>query len=169
MTDNKILPIPDTSGSSGTQEPSKGLEASVSKPLEGLHIAKTIEGLAISHSKSLGGEVSSTLLACVTSQLSYNYQELQNEYKELSSKYESQREKLESSRMTVAVLKERIRSEGNNKILRNLCITIGTSLIATGVFLSRSNLDNYSYGAYGFGVILFLLGWFSNPKVGEKE
>lgn len=170
MTDKKDLPIPDTSGSSGKQTSADDYsEPQVFKPLEGLHIAKTIEGLAASNSKAFGSEVASTLLAGVTSQLSFNYQELQAEYKKLCAKYESQRDTLDSTRTTVAILKERINAERNNKVLRNLCITLGTSALTTGVFLSRSGLDNYSYVAYGFGLILFLLGWFSNPKSGDKE
>ena len=142
MTEEQTLPIPDKSGSSGKQlaadNKAKLPEAS---PLEGLHMAKTISGLASTHSRSLGGEVTSALIAGATTQLACDYQELKGKYSGLSNKYDTQRDELEKARTQKAVLAERIRSEGKNKHLRNLSITIGTSLVGTGIFLSRTGLD----------------------------
>jgi len=165
MTENQEIPIPDKSGGSGKQivciSTSDFQEAN---PLEGLHITKTINGLASTHSRSLGGEVTSALIAGVTKQLASDFSELKQKYLYLSNNFDSQRNELEKTRILKAVLVERINSEGRNKHLRNLSITIGTSLIGTGILLSRSGLDRYSYGAYGFGAFLLLLGWFSGPK-----
>lgn len=168
MTEDHKLPIPDKSGSSGSQKPANSSsELLEAKPLEGLHIARTISGLASTHARSLGGEVTSALIAGATSQLACDYQELKAQYKNLSDRFELQRDELEKTRTRTAVLTERIRSEGRNKNLRNLIITIGTSLIGTGIVLSRSGLDIYAYGAYGLGAVLLILGWISGPK--EKE
>jgi hypothetical protein len=165
MVESQKIPIPDNSGSSGTQvEGSPKQNFQQANPLEGLPMAKTISGLASSHSRSLGGEVTSALIAGATTQLACDYNELKVSHMNLSNKYETQRDELESARTQKAVLLERIRSEGRNKHLRNLCVTIGTSLIGTGIVLARSGLDIYSYGAYGFGAVLLLLGWFSGPK-----
>ena len=169
MTDDQLLPIPDKSGSSGRQmaaDPSSGFQEE--SPLEGLHMARTIRGLASTHSKSLGGEVTSALIAGATTQLACDYQELKVRHNNLSDKFDSQRDELEKTRIQKSIFAERIRSEGKNKHLRNLCITIGTSLIGTGIFLSRSGLDEYSYGAYGFGITLLILGWISGPKEIEE-
>jgi hypothetical protein len=169
MTENPKIPIPAKSGSSGKQvEGDPKQDFSPQSPFEGLPIARTITSLASTHSKNLGGEVSSALLAGATRQIAFDYQELKKTYTNLSDKYESQRNVIEKINIQNAVLVERIRSEGRNKHLRNLSMTIGTSLIGTGIVLMRSGFDNYSYGAYGFGAILLLLGWFSGPKEGKE-
>lgn len=159
------IPLPDKSGGSGNQiandDQSDFQEAT---PLEGLPMARTINGLASTHSRSLGGEVTSALIAGATTQLACDYRDLKERHINLSDKYEQQRNELEKTRTKNAVLVERIRSDRGNKHLRNLSITIGTSLIGTGLLLTRSGLDRYSFGAYGFGIILLLLGWFSGPK-----
>jgi hypothetical protein len=169
MTETQTMPIPDKSGGSGNQI-AGGLSSDFQKanPLEGLPMARAIHGLASTHSKSLGGEVTSALIAGATTQLACDYRELKEKHSCLSDRFEFQRDELEKTRTQKAVLIERIRSEGRNKHLRNLIITIGTSLIGTGIFLSRSGLDAYSYGAYGFGFVLLILGWLSGPKEGEE-
>jgi len=75
---------------------------------------------------------------------------------------------LESERIKTAVLSEKIRSESRNKHLKNLTITIGTSLVGIGIYLSRTSLDRYAFGAFGFGVLFLFLGWFSGNKE-EKQ
>jgi hypothetical protein len=169
MTETQIIPIPDKSGGSGKQiAGGSSSDFQEANPLEGLPMARTIHGLASTHSRSLGGEVTSALIAGATTQLACDYRELKEKHSCLSDKFELQRDELEKTRTQRAILIERIRSEGRNKNLRNLSITIGTSLIATGIYLSRSGLDTYSYGSYGFGAVLLILGWLSGPKE-EKE
>ena len=58
------------------------------KPLEDLHISKTIEGLATTHARSMGGEVTSALIAGATSQIAGDYQELKQEHKILKEKHD---------------------------------------------------------------------------------
>lgn len=165
MNEEDNIPVPDTSGSSGSQTSVSGeVELIEAKPLEGLHMARTIEGLASSHSKSLGGEVVSALLAGATNQMACDYQELKKNHKDLSNKFDNQRDELETVRTENAVFKQIINSDRQNKHLRNFSITMGTGLIGTGIYLSRSNLDNFAYGAYGIGVLLVLFGWFTGPK-----
>jgi hypothetical protein len=165
MVENYKIPVPDKSGGIGNQVPGgPRSDFQESNPLEGLHLARTIRGLASTHSRSLGGEVTSALLAGATTQLACDYKELKESHIALSERYESQRNELDTTRTQKAVLVERIRSEGRNKHLRNLSITVGTSLIGTGVVLVRNGLDKYSYGAFAFGAVLLLLGWFSGPK-----
>lgn len=165
MVENQRIPIPDKSGGSGKQKAGDlRSDFQEANPLEGLHMARTISGLASTHSRSLGGEVTSALIAGATTQLACDYRELKERHVDLSDKFDSQRDELEKTRTQKAVLVERISSAGRNKHLRNLSITIGTSLIGTGIVLMRSGLDKYSYGAYGFGAVLLLLGWFSGPK-----
>lgn len=165
MTDNKIIPVPDMSGSTGSQ-----LAADTSqmlyeaRPLHGLHLASAIEGLAATNTKSFGGDVSAALIAAATRQLAYECNDLKIENRRLTDRVESLRDTLETSRTQNAVFTEKIRSEGKNKHLRNLCITVGTSLIGVGIALSRTGQDAYSSGAFVSGILLLLLGWFSGPK-----
>ncbi len=164
MADENKIPVPVNSGSDGHQKQSSGVSNLVEKPLEGLVVVKAIEGLAASHSKSLGGDVSSALIAATTNQLANDYSDLKRNYNSLNEKFEAQRDDLENTRISNAVLSERIQSDSRNKHLRNLSITIGTSLISTGIYLSRTELDIYAFGTLVFGALLLLLGWFSGYK-----
>jgi hypothetical protein len=165
MDSEKNIPQPDPSGIEGSQiKENDSISLVETKPFEGLQMAKTIQGLAISHARSLGGEVTSALIAGATRQIANDYEELKQQYYKLNLKYETQRDKLEEIRIDKAVLSEKISADGRNKNLRNLSITIGTSLFGTGIFLSKTELDLYAYGAYGFGLLLLLLGWFSGSK-----
>ena len=113
MTEDEIIPIPDKSGSSGKQlAADSASDFQEAKPLEGLHMAKTIRGLASTHSRSLGGEVTSALIAGATTQLASDYNELKDRHNILSDKFDSQRDELEETRTQKAILAERIKSEG---------------------------------------------------------
>lgn len=169
MDSENNIPQPDASGIRGNQiKENDSIPLVESRPFEGLQMVRTIEGLASSHARSLGGEVTSALIAGATSQLANDYQELKFKYHQLNEKYEKQRDKLEEIKIDKAVLSEKIKADGRNKHLRNLSITIGTSLFGTGIFLSRTELDLYAYGAYGFGSLLLILGWFSDNKENQK-
>ena len=165
MTNNKAMPVPDMSGSTGSQ-----LEADTSqvlleaRPLHGLHLVSVIEGLAATNTKSFGGDVPAALIAAAARQMAHECSDLKIENRGLTDRVESLRDTLETSRTRNAVFSERIRSEGKNKHLRNLAITVGTSLIGVGIALSRPGSDAYSISALVFGVLLLVLGWFSGPK-----
>lgn len=138
MTDTNTIPMPDQSGSSGSQLPADNSQVFVeARPFNGLHIASAIEGLAATNTKAFGGDVASVVIAAATRQI---------------------------AQASNAVLTERIRSEGKNKHLRNLSITVGTALIGVGITLIRTGNDTYSIGAIVFGALLLLLGWFSGSK-----
>ena len=169
MTDNQNIPIPDKSGISGNQEAAYSNQfLQETKPLDGLYLAKTIEGLATTHARSLGGEVSSALIAGVTTQLAVDYKELKEQHNKLSNKPEIQRDDLEKTRTKNAVLRERIQSENRNKNLKNLCIAIGTALFGIGITLSQTSFDMYAFSAYGSGAILLIFGWISSTKENEE-
>jgi len=165
MENENNIPVHDSSGSDGSQTNQENAPSLIEgRPLDGLHMAKTIEGLAVSHSRSLGGEVTSALIAGATSQIAGDYSDLKNKHNLLGEKFENQRDELEKTRTKNAVLSERIRLEAGNKNLRNLAITIGTSLVGTAIYLSRTTLDIYAFGTFSLGALLLLLGWFSGPK-----
>lgn len=162
--DPQIAPTPDSSGNKGTQsESTADSELVPAKPLEGLPITRAIEGIASTHSRSLGGDTTSALIAGATNQLAYDFQELKREHESLKGRFETQRNELEAARTESAVLTERINSEGKNKHLRNLCIAFGTGLLSTGIYLSRTAIDGFAIGALVIGGSLLLFGWFSGP------
>jgi hypothetical protein len=154
MTDEITMPVPDRSGSSGNQVPSVGTEIfTAARPLHGLHIASTVEGIAARNSRAFGGDVATALIGAATRQMSQDYSDVKTENRRLTDRVEAIRDELEATRTKNAVLSERIRAEGKYKHLRNLCITIGTSSIGVGIALSRSSQDSYSAGAFVFGVL----------------
>ncbi|MCH8041399.1 MAG: hypothetical protein IH977_13810 [Nitrospinae bacterium] len=169
MTNQPDIPQPDNSGSSGLQKPAPDdLELKKAQPFKGLPMVTTIEGLASTKSRLMGGEVTSALIAGVTTQLAADYQEAKSELADLHTKFNVQRDELEETRVRCAVLEQQIHSEGMVKHLRNLCISVGTGLIGTGVYLSRSEIDEYAYGAYAVGLLLMLLSWLSGPRGAKK-
>ncbi|MGZ8947798.1 MAG: hypothetical protein ACXW1W_20520 [Methylococcaceae bacterium] len=168
MTDDKLIPIPDRSGSSGNQVAANGKQQFIeAHPLQGLQIASTIEGLAAANTKAFGGEVAAAVIAAASRQINQDFSEVKRENQRLNDRIEKMRDELETTRTKNAVFAEKIRSEGKNKHLRNLSITVGTALIGIGITLNRTSvngLDSYSIGALVFGVLLLFLGWFSGAK-----
>lgn len=168
MTDNQPIPIPDRSGSSGNQVAANGTQQFIeAHPFQGLQIASTIEGLAAANTKAFGGEVAAAVIAAATRQINQDFSEIKKENQRLKDRIENMRDELERTRTKNAVYAEKIRSEGKNKHLRNLSITVGTTLIGIGIALNRTSvtgLDHYSIGAFVFGTLLLLLGWFSGTK-----
>ncbi len=168
MNNDFPIPVPDRSGSGGSQIASDSSQMLVeARPFQSLHLATTIEGLASANSRAFGGEISATLIGAATRQLAIECSELKIEGRRQSDRIESLRDDLEIVRIKNAVLVEKISSDGRNKHLRNFGITVGTSLVGAGIALSRSGSDNYSYGAFVFGGLLLLLAWFSGSK--EKK
>lgn len=165
MPDESAIPMPDRSGSCGSQlvaDPTVVLTEA--RPLDGLHLASTVEGIAAKNTKAFGGDVAAALIGAATRQMSQDYSDVKTENRQLHSRLEKMRDDLETTRTKNAVLVERVRSEGKNKHLRNLSITVGTTLVGIGAALSRSGQDSFSAAAFVFGALLFILGWFSGAK-----
>ncbi|WKZ33091.1 MAG: hypothetical protein QY316_01395 [Thermodesulfobacteriota bacterium] len=156
------IPKPANTGSTGTQvvkpEIVQALEES---PLKGLPIAQTIEGLAATKSKNMGGEVTATLVAGVVNQLQFELQSKDAELKEARNELKQTHADLSASRIKAAVLQERINSFLKEKHLGNLIIVVGTGLISFGIDMSIDGIW-YGYGLIFIGLLLATLGWFSN-------
>jgi hypothetical protein len=169
MDESMQMPTPDWSGSKGRQNSTDGSQLlSEARPLQGLHVANTLEGLASSNTKAFGGDISAAFIAAATRQLASDCADLKNENARLQGRVENHRDDLEVARIENAVLVEKISSEGRNKHLRNFSITVGTALIGVGVTLSRAGQDGYSVGALVFGCLILALGWIAGPKVQKK-
>lgn len=170
MNETQQIPKPDPSGSSGSQVAASAVEdVQVLDPLAGLPIVSAVEGLVASNARAFGGNVPAVLLGAATRQLGQDYVELKAEYRRLSGRLEDSREELHRTTTRNAVLEERIRSEGKNKHVRNLCITVGMGLVGIGLALGKVAVDAYAIVAWLVGALLVLVGWFSGPKAEVKE
>lgn len=164
------IPKPDETGSDGTQEAGTGAVVSVAQesPLEGLPITRRVEGLAATHSRSMGGEVAANLIAGSFTQLSHDLQETKQELRSTRQELERTREELSNYKTKAAVLKERVSTTFKGRHLRNLSITVGTILISLGIDFYRNNFDKYAYILGVLGTLLIFLGW-SSMEGGAEE
>ena len=162
MTDNHDIPAPDRSGSKGNQLVADDSQFVEARPFQGLHLASTLEGLAATNTRAFGGDVSAAIIAAATRQIADDCNDLKLENRRLNERLDGMRNELQDAKIDNAVYKEKIQSEG-----RNLAIAVGTSMVASGVTLFRSNQDGYAYGLVVFGALLLLLGWFSGSKEGK--
>jgi hypothetical protein len=170
MGETEQIPKPDTSGSSGNQMAGSAIDdLQILDPLAGLPIVSAVEGLVASNARAFGGNVPAALLGAATRQIGQDYVELKGEHRRLTSRLEDLREELQRTKTRSAVLEDRIRSEGRNKHVRNLCITVGMGLVGTGLALSKVAVDAYSNVSLVVGALLVFAGWFSGPKAEVKE
>ena len=167
MTD---VPQPQDTGSSGTQQAASPELSIVERgsPLHGLLITQTVEGLAATRSRSMGGEVAASLLAGSFSQLSFDLQATRNELKEVREDLSRKAEEFSDIKTKAAVLQERVTAHERDRHLRNLSIAVGTILIGVGIELFKNNFDKFGLIAGGMGVLLVFLGWFSKKEGAEK-
>lgn len=164
------IPIPPDSGSAGTQASVSGELARIDResPLKGLPITQKVEGLAATHSRSMGGEVAANLIAGSFSQLSHDLQTTRLELNECSSQLRQRTSDLSDSRIEVAVLRERLTTSSRDRHLKNFCIFAGTTLIGIGIefYKSPSEKAGIISGIFGIGLLIF--GWVSsNQRSGE--
>lgn len=168
MGEDNQFPIPDESGSSGTQkEADDSSEPVESKPLEGLFLGKAMDGLMPYESKSLslGSKATRILINGITKQLLNDLNEQKNKNNILSEKFDTQRDELEKCRVSNAGLKGEIRAEKQYRNLKHVCIALGTGTIIMAVnFYLTDGLIAYGFGSTAVGAILLYAGLFSGPK-----
>jgi len=163
------IPEPKDTGSAGTQAPSTSevLPAVSESPLEGLPLARAVEGLAATRPRSIGGKATSTLLAGSFAHLSQELQATKSDLHQTRNELNSAREELSTCKMRAAVLAERIRAHARGRHLKNVSITVGTALIGLAIPLFRNDLGKFALVVGCLGVLLISLGWFSTG--GEAE
>ena len=134
MNEMQQIPKPDASGSSGTQIAAVPADDNlqVLDPFGGLPIVSAVEGLVASNARAFGGNVPAALLGAATRQIGNDYLELKGEHRRLRAQNEIVRDQLHQAKTRVAVLEDRVRSDGKNKNVRNLCITVGMGLVGLG-------------------------------------
>lgn len=168
MAQNQKIPTPPETGSTGEQTSEDiGGQLTRSDPLGDLPIAKTIEGLASSKSRAMGGEVVSALIAGSTAQIAHELNSVKSELADLRKKYEASANELSEQRENNAVLKERLRMGRSISHLKNLAIFIGTTLLGVAIELHSVGLTHYSVASGVLGCLLLGFGWMSG--LGGKE
>ena len=170
MKDSDEIPKPTDSGSDGSQSiAAPATELVPSYQLTELSIAHTVQGIAASKSRAFGSEVTSALIAGITSQLSTELQYSKNEVVRLQGKNEQLSQQLSDERVTNAVQGERLKAFRTMRHLRNFGIAVGTTLVTTSLVLLDTELfRSYGYAALGIGVLLVLAGWFMPLRGGDK-
>lgn len=171
MNRTNEIPKPSDSGADGTQVESKQLQNLVEAiPLNQLSLADTLKGITSSNARAFGGETLSSIITGITSHLNYELHFSKNEVINLNKKIEDLQTTLERTKIDNAVLNERITTSQQSRHLRNLAITIGTTLMTTSIPL----FDSTKYTYYGFvsliiGAVLIITGWSSSPLKGEGK
>ena len=162
MVDENGVPEPQETGSEGTQQPAPVVAEppdEVIRPLSKFPLAATIEGLASSKARQMGGELVAGLIAGYSTHMATELAESKKETQSLREKNDSLAEELHHARTRCAVLE----GENRTKHLKNTAITFGVGLIALGIQLIGNDLWGYGVAAVVPGVVLLLLGWFTSP------
>ncbi|MDE0392412.1 MAG: hypothetical protein OXI57_10115 [Rhodospirillales bacterium] len=159
MTD---IPKVEDSGAAGTQEAtSRALVLEEQKtPFGQTPIADTIQGLASSNARSMGGAVVANLLSGSFSQVSFELQDAKRDLQNTRGKLEEVRDELSRSKTRVAVLEERVSNTNRQKHLRNIAIAGGSILFGLAVQLGSDELGVLPFLLGGIGLVFVLMGWF---------
>lgn len=168
MDDAKI-PLPDKTGSDGSQvrADTQAQELIPAKP-SSMPMADAITGLASSNSRAFGGEVASTLVAGVASQMASELQNTKAELSSLRGRLDVSACDLTNERIKSAVLAERLHSFQATRHLKNVGVAIGTLLFGIGIQLARSGTIGMGVTAVVIGSVLILISWISVPRGGDK-
>jgi hypothetical protein len=164
------IPQPGDTGSTGTQQPGNTDITPIvpDAPFERPPLARAMEGLAATKQKSLGGEISATLIAGAFGQVSYDLQRTRDELRDTQTKLERKTEELTLARIDVATLRERVKSAFESRQLRNVSIFAGTVFCSVGIELGRNGFIPLGLGFGVPGLILILFGW-SFRRSGSDE
>lgn len=155
------IPIPQDTGSAGTQEAlaSELVRVDKESPFKGLPITQKIEGLAATHSRSMGGEVAANLLAGSFAQLSHDLQSTRQELTDTRGQLGRAQSDLSKASLKCAVLEDRATTDTHNRYLKNFCIFAGTTFLGIGIELYKSNFEKFGYIIFAIGALLLVLGW----------
>lgn len=156
------VPEIEETGSAGVQEPESGelIPAQQESPFPLPPITETVQGLAATRPRSMGGEVAANLISGSFTQISNDYAEAKSELRTTRDALDSASDELSKCRVREAVLKERVSTGTRGQHLRNVAIVGGTTLFGIGFELNRNKLEELSFLVGGIGLLLILMGWF---------
>jgi len=166
-----VTDIPEVvdTGSEGSQTASSVelLPIETKNPFEQQPIQEAARGLAMTHPRSLGGEVGARFMAASISHLSNELQETKRELAETRNKLETTRNELFKAKSDVAVLTEKISSMSGVRHLKNVSIAAGIILIGVAIDFSRNEFDSMSVVLAVIGLLMIIMGWVA-PKGGKE-
>lgn len=157
------IPEPSDTGSLGTQITSESSSAisQPESPMAGLPIVQTLDGLAATRSRSMGGEVAATLISGCFNQLEHELSVTKKELADSRMQLDDVKEILTTVRIENARIRGEIDSLNNEKTIRNVCLLAGTAIAGFGLDLCNKSQTTLGGTLIGIGVILCLVGWFS--------
>ncbi|MFI5331209.1 MAG: hypothetical protein ACHQ2F_09295 [Desulfobaccales bacterium] len=163
------IPVPDETGSSGTQTVAVGEIVPVAEesPLKGLAIAR-LEGLYAARSRIFGSELTGSLILGFFNQYEYDIQTLKKELEKTREELRQATAELSEVKTKAAVLQERVNANKRERRLRNLSIGAGPVMIGIGIQFIRNNFDTYGYIIGVLGILLLFFGWFSKSEEAGK-
>lgn len=165
---NKI-PVPQNTGSAGSQGPSETCDiVEEARPFGGLPIAGALAGLAASNARALGGNIGSVMIAASARQMESEIWTLRQQLHESNGKVDTLRAQLEVERVKNATQEATLGSIGQTKHLRNFAITAGTALAMLPLSVGDSGLNAYTVGLMVAGLLLVFFGWWNGVKGGRS-
>lgn len=168
MNEAKV-PLPSESGSDGSQaKADANIQELVPAKASAMPMADSIIGLASSNSRAFGGEVASTLVAGVASQMASDLQQTKAELSSVRVKAETSASDLADERIKSAVLAERLRAFQATRHIKHLGVAVGTLLLGTAFQLSRTGNMPIGITAAVIGALLVVVSWWSVPRGGDK-
>lgn len=167
MENNLEVPKPENSGSDGQQVKAEDSEQSAELQPVGRPLASAITGLAASHSRALGGEVASTLIAGATSQMATELEQTRSDLAKEREKNEELYKTLSEEKIRGAVLSERISSFRSSRHLKNIGIAFGSLIFGVGAQLTNDGSIAPGIAGIAIGMILMIFSWASAPKGGD--
>jgi len=164
------LPVPSESGVSGTQVAGPIMEhlSAQPTPTHGLLMAETMDFLAATRSRNLGGEIGARLLSASFAEISHNLTVTREDLRERDDQLRNTQNDLGNAKATIAVLRERVGAIGRVQHLKQLSVFAGTVLMGVAIDLYKSNIEKTSYLLGTVGLILLIAGSL-DKRVGVDE
>ena len=161
---NHVTKIPEVSesGATGNQEAtSTGLVLqNQDPPFQPVPIAETIQGLAASNARNMGGAVAANLLSGSFSQLSRELQDAKSDLGDTRRELENVRDELSKSKTRAAVLDERVSTSGRQKHLRNVAIAGGSVILGLASQIDYNQSEALPFVLGAIGILFLVMGWF---------
>lgn len=157
------IPKAQDSGAFGSQaandKPTQAIEAT--PPTYGLTLSKTVEGLAATRPRRLGGEVPAAFLAAALSQLERDNDALHDKLDSRDREICQLQAELTAEKIAAARLKGARDSTRKANRLRNFGIFAGAALISAAIDLYKSSFFPIAILVATLGVVLLVISWWT--------
>lgn len=130
----------------------------ISIPLHS-NVPEAIEGLVVTHSRNLGGDVSARLIAASMRDTSNQLAAANEAIEKKDSELSELRNNVSDLRVDKAKLEASIQAIIGNNRIKQACTFIGTALLGVAVDLYKDDLTNAAYviGFLGVAALIFVI------------